>query len=1003
MAHDVFISYSARDKAIADAVCATLENRKIRCWIAPRDVLPGEAWASTLIDAIDKSRVFILVFSDGANKSRQVIREVGEAVDRGIPVIPFRVEDVQPSKELGYYIKPIHWLDALTPPLEKHLGRLAETVEAVLQAGGQPESPPTPPAGPERPPTPPPAPRLLPRPLRPALVVALLLIVAALVLLWWFGIRPRSEAVPPTLTRQMASLLTPAPTSAEIIAASPLSRFTPTMTPTTMARPTATPTPTVAWISIVQRFAAPGHLAEGIAWDGAHLWLADNSGTLFQVDPSGTLLDAFQAPEVTPQGLTWDGTGFWLFTTNHGFIYRFRFEGREPKTLSSFQSPAQVFGGDITNDLSWDGQALWYANQYHVYRLDATGGILSTFAYPKNVLGLEWDGSCLWVAYHEFPSPSVLALLDAQGRELASFPSPVYQIEGLAWGDGYLWAIGRDTLAGELAVYRLNVALAKAEAHARSSGSDWQARVSSARRAYFLEEKRPGQSGAQPPLQHIAGIGRVFVVVELGLNNPTAGAILNLEDISIVDNRGQVYAPSGIRISATPMPEEYAVGQVEGKIIMSRLKPPGLQLVYEVKSTSEGVSFSHQGDVDIPSFDGQWPELTLAWLVPSEADELRLQVPGAPAIDLAGLLLPTSTETAAPTRSPQPTPQPATPTPTPEAVPTAAAASPTAVGLPSSRFIFVPEAVVSEFFAPGPDPAALAVAGDTLWVADGQQQRLYQLDRIGTPLASFPITFTNPIRGLAWDGATLLLTLSDYPGNRVVRLDPTGTVLESFPQPRGITAVQARDPADGAVWEYRGEFLLRFSADGASLQTFHAPIFGSAEALAWAPDGLWAVNTFGTWYRLNFSGELLREGSLGIGAFPYYPILAFDRQGYLWLALPNERKVYQLSLRQEEVPLKPTSTPGKGGERMLPRPQIEPLSLGDKALVRVTNNLQGPMTLSFGDESAILKPGDTWSAELDEGVYTVFASANVPEPIAFSGQELLVEGYEYIWVLSRPR
>ena len=39
--HDVFISYSSHDKPIADAVCATVEGKRIRCWIAPRDVQAG--------------------------------------------------------------------------------------------------------------------------------------------------------------------------------------------------------------------------------------------------------------------------------------------------------------------------------------------------------------------------------------------------------------------------------------------------------------------------------------------------------------------------------------------------------------------------------------------------------------------------------------------------------------------------------------------------------------------------------------------------------------------------------------------------------------------------------------------------------------------------------------------------------------------------------------------------------------------------------------------------
>jgi len=34
MAHDVFISYATQDKTTADALCATLEGRGVRCWIA---------------------------------------------------------------------------------------------------------------------------------------------------------------------------------------------------------------------------------------------------------------------------------------------------------------------------------------------------------------------------------------------------------------------------------------------------------------------------------------------------------------------------------------------------------------------------------------------------------------------------------------------------------------------------------------------------------------------------------------------------------------------------------------------------------------------------------------------------------------------------------------------------------------------------------------------------------------------------------------------------------
>jgi uncharacterized RDD family membrane protein YckC len=136
MAHDVFISYAADDKATADGVCVTLEARRIRCWIAPRDVLPGMDYAEALIEAIGESRVMVLVFSARSNISNHVRREVEEAASRGIPILPFRIEDVSPSPSLKYYIGAVHWLDALTPPLEKHLEHLAGTVKLLLSRTG---------------------------------------------------------------------------------------------------------------------------------------------------------------------------------------------------------------------------------------------------------------------------------------------------------------------------------------------------------------------------------------------------------------------------------------------------------------------------------------------------------------------------------------------------------------------------------------------------------------------------------------------------------------------------------------------------------------------------------------------------------------------------------------------------------------------------------------------------------------------------------------------------
>lgn len=138
--HDIFISYSSKDKLTAEKICSYLEANGVRCWITPRDVLPGSNWGESIIDAINDAQAMLLVFSSNSNISEHIKREVERAVSRGKAIIPFRIEDVMPCKSLEYFISAQHWLDAYTPPLEKHLQHLAKTIKMLLsKIGEEPE------------------------------------------------------------------------------------------------------------------------------------------------------------------------------------------------------------------------------------------------------------------------------------------------------------------------------------------------------------------------------------------------------------------------------------------------------------------------------------------------------------------------------------------------------------------------------------------------------------------------------------------------------------------------------------------------------------------------------------------------------------------------------------------------------------------------------------------------------------------------------------------------
>jgi len=96
MAHDVFISYSSKDKPIADAICANIEAVGVRCWIAPRDIAAGEDWPASIATAISQSHVMVLVFSANSNSSNDVSRELFLAANSKLVIILYECMPIYP-------------------------------------------------------------------------------------------------------------------------------------------------------------------------------------------------------------------------------------------------------------------------------------------------------------------------------------------------------------------------------------------------------------------------------------------------------------------------------------------------------------------------------------------------------------------------------------------------------------------------------------------------------------------------------------------------------------------------------------------------------------------------------------------------------------------------------------------------------------------------------------------------------------------------------------------
>lgn len=127
----VFISYSRKDKDIAELISCKMEERGIQTWYAPRDITSG-TYANAIVNAISKCTHFVTVISSNSMDSEHVLNEIDLAFDqlkRGIVLLPFRIDNQDLKAEFNYYLKRQQWMNAQKPPMEE---RVEEFIKKVF-------------------------------------------------------------------------------------------------------------------------------------------------------------------------------------------------------------------------------------------------------------------------------------------------------------------------------------------------------------------------------------------------------------------------------------------------------------------------------------------------------------------------------------------------------------------------------------------------------------------------------------------------------------------------------------------------------------------------------------------------------------------------------------------------------------------------------------------------------------------------------------------------------
>mgnify|MGYP003302377448 CR=1 FL=1 len=185
MNHDVFISYSRKDKQQAEALCRVLAEAGVNYWI---DLSIGGSvnFLTEITRQIKACKTLIFIASANSVASKFTQKEILYAIKHKKPIIPYKIGEFQfeDNDELDFVFTNVQWVESLEEVV-KSLEKQGLTHKAQPQPVEQPTPDPQPQPQPKYKPQPQTDPTPTPTPRRWwlwALIAALVVVVGALLL-----------------------------------------------------------------------------------------------------------------------------------------------------------------------------------------------------------------------------------------------------------------------------------------------------------------------------------------------------------------------------------------------------------------------------------------------------------------------------------------------------------------------------------------------------------------------------------------------------------------------------------------------------------------------------------------------------------------------------------------------------------------------------------------------------------------------------------------------------
>ena len=130
MSKNIFISYNEENMAIANGIAQFIGEDK--CFVAHNDVqlISDNLMSETdqRFEAIHQAKYLIFILSKHTANSKTNLYEIKQAVDSNTTIITFKIEDIEPSKELEPYLNKDLWFNTLEGSTFEHMQKLEKIV-----------------------------------------------------------------------------------------------------------------------------------------------------------------------------------------------------------------------------------------------------------------------------------------------------------------------------------------------------------------------------------------------------------------------------------------------------------------------------------------------------------------------------------------------------------------------------------------------------------------------------------------------------------------------------------------------------------------------------------------------------------------------------------------------------------------------------------------------------------------------------------------------------------